>query len=327
MGLLHGLRQLPEVFCVDVSKCLYMYETKDQIFKSTWRGNGFTLYGLLNDEPGMELERLNWENNLSSFDLILIADIKQNWNKAFQISKRFPGKKVVIIDGEDYHPIFPFIAAFQNFRKNPSYYLRNLKNFIYFKREWNPNQNFGSLSNLIPNAFLEYFYGGDFIHPISFGFPEEKITPFFGIEKTKDFPVQIVDDEIAFKRPDTTYNPLNSNSHFFTKEEDYYADLQQSRFGITTKRAGWDCLRHYELAANGCVLCFKDFYNKPNTCAPHELSERNLIPYDNSQELFNKINTLTKDRYLNLQKESLEWLKKYTTKAVAARMLDIIFSN
>jgi hypothetical protein len=100
----------------------------------------------------------------------------------------------------------------------------------------------------------------------------------------------------------------------FDKEKDYYKDIQTSKFGITTKRAGWDCLRHYEIAANGAVLCFKDLSKKSPSCAPHDLiDDENCISYSNYDDLKNRINSLTNDKYLSLQLASLKWIKNNST--------------
>jgi len=46
-------------------------------------------------------------------------------------------------------------------------------------------------------------------------------------------------------------------------ERDYYVDMQRSFFGLTWKKAGWDCLRHLELLASGCLPLFTDIADAP----------------------------------------------------------------
>ena len=46
-------------------------------------------------------------------------------------------------------------------------------------------------------------------------------------------------------------------------ERDYYVDMQRSFFGLTWKKAGWDCLRHLELLASGCLPLFTDIAKAP----------------------------------------------------------------
>jgi hypothetical protein len=78
----------------------------------------------------------------------------------------------------------------------------------------------------------------------------------------------------------------------FQHEKEYYYDLRISKFGITTKRGGWDCLRHYEIAANNAIVCFRNLNEKHDSCAPHGLKVGyNCIDYSNYAELMQKINS------------------------------------
>jgi hypothetical protein len=71
---------------------------------------------------------------------------------------------------------------------------------------------------------------------------------FFNKNKTKDF---------------SFITPLNRNTYIYNSEKDYYADYSQARFGVTLKKAGWDCMRHYEILANGCIPFFIDIEKCP----------------------------------------------------------------
>ena len=77
------------------------------------------------------------------------------------------------------------------------------------------------------------------------------------------------------------------------EENQYYSDLQQSKFGITVKRGGWDCHRHYEIAANGAVICFRDLASKPQSCAPHGLNTSNTIIYNSVEDLKRQVEKLS----------------------------------
>jgi hypothetical protein len=125
----------------------------------------------------------------------------------------------------------------------------------------------------------------------------------------------------------SNFSYKGSNTYAFVSESDYYNDLQKSRFGVTTKRAGWDCLRHYELAANGCVLCFRDLDLKPITCAPHGLNESNCITYNSSEDLRNKINSISSSEYLHLQNMTYNWIANNTTVVRARNFLQNCFNT
>jgi hypothetical protein len=49
----------------------------------------------------------------------------------------------------------------------------------------------------------------------------------------------------------------------YKEEEDYYRQYQESLFAFTTKKSGWDCMRHYEIIACNCLPVFPDFNSAP----------------------------------------------------------------
>lgn len=88
-----------------------------------------------------------------------------------------------------------------------------------------------------------------YIHPISFGIPEELIVKTIS-SKRKPF-AQVI--------PGIT----STYFHLFN-ESLYYIDLQQSLFALTYKKGGWDCLRHYEILAMGTLPLFLDIAQSPS---------------------------------------------------------------
>lgn len=91
------------------------------------------------------------------------------------------------------------------------------------------------------------------IYPISFSIPESKIIQVLPT-KTKTT-AHIV--------------PGDKSTYLYTNEDDYYKDYQSSLFGKTCKKAGWDCLRHYEILANGCIPMFEDIDKIPTQTMYH----------------------------------------------------------
>ena len=77
------------------------------------------------------------------------------------------------------------------------------------------------------------------IFPISFAFPTNKVN--FNKKKIKDM---------------AHINPFDLSTYIYNNEKDYYNDYSEARFGITSKKAGWDCMRHYEIMANGNIPFF-----------------------------------------------------------------------
>jgi hypothetical protein len=88
-------------------------------------------------------------------------------------------------------------------------------------------------------------------HPISFAIPAEKVTKNVFTTKDKDF---------------ATCIPWHENTYGFVKEHAYYHDYASSLYGYTCKKGGWDCMRHYEILAQGCVPYFPDLEKCPRSC-------------------------------------------------------------
>lgn len=138
-----------------------------------------------------------------------------------------------------------------------------------------------------------------YIFPITFSIPKEKIcTSPDLIKKTK-----ILSDLI----------PGRLDTYIYNNETDYYNEYQKSLFALTTKKGGWDCLRHYEILANNCIPIFPNIENCPKNTMKllsktliiegnllyeafknkyiHELSEEDLNKYNNlANRLFNYTN-------------------------------------
>lgn len=91
------------------------------------------------------------------------------------------------------------------------------------------------------------------IHPISFSIPESKTIDSVP-EKTKTF-AHII--------------PGDMSTYIFTQEDAYYRDYQSAVFGKTCKKGGWDCMRHYEILANGCIPWFSDLDKCPAQTMTH----------------------------------------------------------
>jgi hypothetical protein len=58
-------------------------------------------------------------------------------------------------------------------------------------------------------------------------------------------------------------DPRNKETYIFKDEASYYQDYQYSKFAVTTQKAGWDCMRHYEIMGNGCIPLFPDIAHCP----------------------------------------------------------------
>lgn len=312
-SLFHGLRTLLGENCVDFPRfdCMYLSMTDEA--RSSMRGFGFTLYGLLPDLPRVPEMRRFWQRDLGQYDYVVISDVWSNWNVVRDIRGQIDADKIIVLDGSDASTLFP--NAF-HLRSQPLAYFTPIRRDRYFKRELIPGASAHPVFRPLMRAL-----GKDGqppgVQPISFSVPQEKIWKEGASSyRTKDFPAHIVDAEIA-----QVANKDKSQAYVFTKEDDYYADLRISRFGVTTKRAGWDCLRHYELAANGCVLCFRDLDHKPISCAPHGLNDSNCVIYRDYEDLRRRLSSLTENEYAQLRDRTYDWITANTTAVRAAAFL------
>jgi hypothetical protein len=91
---------------------------------------------------------------------------------------------------------------------------------------------------------------------------------------------------------------------------------------VTTRKAGWDALRHSEVAAAGAVPCFRDLTRKPPRCAPHGLQPGvNCLAYADADDLFRQIDGVGDARYAELAGGALAWARENTTRRRAEALL------
>ena len=226
--------------------------------------------------------------------------------------------QLVILDTHDIPTFYPFV--WRLIKRDPHALKHwNLKN-LYFKRELMEEGNAYGFDRL-PKVIRSLFGRPSNSRPISFSFPKQKINKVELCDKSKLFCAGNVDPDLAKWFPGEKVNTVGTKTWKFTKELDYVKDIQKSRFGITAKRAGWDTLKHYEYAANGAVLCFRDLDKKPNTCAPHGLNEKNCIIYHSAEDLEQKINHLSDSQYTSLLEESYKWIESNSTENLARKFL------
>lgn len=318
-GILHGLKSLFGADVVDFPKCEILYNTCPQELRDQIHGKGFTLYtGLLDDLP---VDRFHVAEKIQRdyFDLVVIGDIWNQFGWLVQLLPILRPDRTIVLDGADSPLVYPYAGRW--LRRPSNWFLpRAHTRFPYYKREWTDASQFNLWTRLLPSWLRQRIRQSRALRKTSFSIPEEKIVSQ-PPTKDKDFPAHIVDREVA------ELTPGAMTSGVFDTEQQYYNDLRASRFGITTKRSGWDCLRHYEIAMNGAVPCFRDLQLKPATCAPHGLDTSNCLSYRNADELKKTVDSLRPEAYLRLQENAIQWATAHSTKAVALRHLDELFES
>lgn len=312
-SVFHGLRTHFGDQVIDFPKAEVMYKSEGTTFDPTKaHGRGFTCYHLLDDIP---IDRTDIYRKIEKryFDKIIFSNIHRQYGYFLQFEKFLNNENVIILDGEDTSTLFPFSGKY--WRQYNRIFPTIHNKYHYYKREIDKDTFRYRFYKLPPKFIVSLLNLHIDVHTISFSIPEEKISTE-KLQKTKDFVRHIVDSEVASNIPNS------SVTHVFEEEKEYYLDLQTSKYGITTKRAGWDCIRHYEMAANGTVLLFKNFSEKPKGCAPHGLEVgKNIIEYSGYGDLISKVDKLSADEYESIQHCAFEWIRTKTTENIA---LDVI---
>jgi hypothetical protein len=92
------------------------------------------------------------------------------------------------------------------------------------------------------------------LYPITFSIPNSKVIDVNEIDKKTKIMSSLI--------------PGVTSTYIYNNEAEYYNEYRKSIFATTIKKAGWDCLRHYEIIANGCIPYFPNIENCPlNTLA------------------------------------------------------------
>jgi len=307
-SLLHGLISLGlEVVDYPRKQVLYVgHHVCSAAPQLSVRGHGFTLYGLLQDRPvdrSYVIQRLEdgW------FDVVVISQIWRQWGQLLDLSPLLQTVPVVLLDGDDDTRLFHRSGTrLRRYGWQP-FPIRSGQ-CIYLKREWQGEAGKSPLCRVLP---------------ANFSIPEDKIMPICISSKSKRLATHCVDPEVS------QACGLHV-SYAFLSEKAYYDDLSSSRYAVTTKRGGWDCLRHYEIAAAGALPCVRQLDTKPPSSAPHGLhADRNCISYNNWLDLKGKLDYLDANpaEYRRLLYAAVDWVHQSTTTVAAQRLLDLVFEQ
>ncbi len=328
-SLLHGLITLGNDSITDFPRKEALY--KDSINdgrRDRLYGRGFTLYGLLDNR---EVDRtMVWKELAEgSFDIVILANIWRQWGILQQLTSLPSGAKtkIAILDGDDDQRLYPFsYCRIRDFGiPVPSRKRKWNTHATYFKRELNSVVAHSWTELAVPptiRRILRKIKVGQYIVPksCSFSIPEQWIQKPNVSHKKSLLPAHIVDSEVR------EFFECGQEKYQFESQKDYYDNLSTSYYGITSKRSGWDCLRHYEIAAAGTVPCFRGLNSKPAECAPHGLNPTNCVIYRDAKDLDAQLKAISEKHYLELQDGAHEWVKQNTTKQAAKRLLGALES-
>lgn len=248
-------------------------------------GNGYTVFRKLNPSLKAKIQIIN-EENLFDFFSAQIAD-KILYTSVHRRS--FPQNHHLA----DY---FGFISKYYDKEniividgEDHTRVIRDLATQTrYYKRE------------LLPSDY-------DVAEPISFSLPSFQIIP----EK--------IDKEYLLAPCDPRYRP----SYKFQTEKEYYNQYLKALFGVTKKKGGWDCMRHYEILACNCLPYFLNIDEKPDTTM-------NTWPMDLQLEVNSLFESMVKsnikdyelDKWDTLNTEFKKWLDDEGNSSIYLRLLN-----
>jgi hypothetical protein len=145
------------------------------------------------------------------------------------------------------------------------------------------------------------------LYPITFSIAESKLVK--SIPKKERMISNLIPGELS--------------TYIYTTEEEYYTQYKESYFALTTKKAGWDCMRHYEILACGCIPYFPDI----ELCPPYTMAllPKHMIKEGNSLYMSYKNKEIDEDftsKYMNLSSRMLDYTyTNLTTKKMAEYIL------
>lgn len=186
--------------------------------------------------------------------------------------------------------------------------MRDCSNFIHSNSTLSWMMSFFSKNKKMRFIPKTNFYSMQYLNKIQDFDIVTNVTPLLhqevhelNINNNKIFPLAycipnecIVDDSSVYAKVNLTIELNSSNSggnyHFNKEQEKEYNDFYRaSRFAETRKKGGWDCLRHYEILANGCIPIFADIVNCPEDSLvtfPKELVNQcyhQFFPWEDSE--------------------------------------------
>lgn len=269
--LLHGLYQIKDLEVFIQEDVPWLFTDYEGDIKKLY-GKGVNITKLVDPSRRRIHTKAEIENGLKShwYDLVIYGS---TWIQTPMLDltlKYYKKNEIFFIDGADedfglrknyislnglFDPMLPIWYIPVKQRKRA---LDLSSKGTYFKRE-------------ISDKYKRFFI------PISFAYPEQ----LFCDEKS------LLEKHLMM----ATIYPGRTETYIYEDAESYNKGYQEARFGTTFKKAGWDCYRHYEILANGCIPYFPNIEKCP----------------DKTMFLFPKnIIKITNDLYVKWKEEGFE---------------------
>ena len=299
VSILNGLRTIMGENCVDYPRKKIMYHDFSESPKDSLHGRGFSYLS----KPLQDLTEE--QRKLDKFDAILYGDGHMYGEGPDKELNKLANGNVWVLDGHDLYGNAP--------RK------------IWIKEG---DEDIHVIGVQYRKCFKEELVEKvEDVYPTGFGVPSHRIMEL-DLNKKDQLYQKTAPDGAIFNivRDLSTQN----SHHKFTVEEDYYNDLNRSWFGLTCKKGGWDCMRHYEIIAARSVLLFYNYNLKPVTCAPQCVPTLSYSTKEELDDITNRlvVNNKPTDEYMFYLEEQIKWLLNVgTTEARAAHILRVMQNN
>lgn len=185
------------------------------------------------------------------------------------------------------------------------------KKFLNFKYELEVEN---SLDNSYYLEHIKNIYNNSKnIYNLPYSIPKEVIKPLDFSKKEKEFATVIPGKSSTY-----IFKPINKINCI-----KYNNDYEISKYALTYKKGGWDCLRHYEILANNCLPLFLDINNCPEHTMynfPKKLCSDILHDYNNKN--------LNDNKYKYYLKELHNYTKTFLTcEKQAENIMKILYLN
>ena len=304
-SVFHGLKQLScNVHEFSDDTAWYMYDTEQS--RNRWKemfgndkGSGFTLFHTLKKDRTISTDKkyrfLSIEDRIENkyYDKIIYGTTWSSLPYLDEICSVYDKNDIIFLDGND--------EEFNWYPRDDNGNEIEVKCNVYSVR--NTTQGWVTdIGKVFKREIPITFIGNVF--PISIGFPEELIVDKVP-EKTQEWcPVT------GTNFPN--WVAVSDKKYGFGEQDLYYEEIQKSSYGFTMRKAGWDCMRHYEIMGNGTIPHF----HKLEDCPPKTL-------HNFPKELILKTNKKKpEDSYNDVVLELLDYMRNnLTTKKVAEYVL------
>ena len=287
----HGLNFISYIELYTINDYWYMYQGNDPEKLLKLYGMGFTLSNRIpkQQQQKQQTQTEVLENIRTHFyDLIIYGSIFRCDTFLDKVVENYSKNEIIFIDGEDSDFATTYPKRIKGHVKLPmfNYNLRNkaislASKGLYFKRE-------------LREKDYKYFF------PISFAIPSENIL-----------------NNVPNKNREVAHIiPGKLDTYIYKNEYDYYCGYRDAKFGITFKKGGWDCLRHYEILANACIPYFPDLKKCPTTTMSN--FPKNIIIETNRLFENNKFTEELYSYYCNLL---LNYTREFLTTETLAKYI------